>query len=82
MWISIEFRGKKEWKEEKKKVTCYEPDDEDDCLFVGEGESGEEQGDSVLFGSQLRSEKAKKDRFGSSVDGPGGLFGERYGGWG
>ena len=61
----------------RKKVTCYEPDDEDDCLFVGEGESREEQGDSLLFGSELRSEKAKKGRFGSSVDGPGGLFGEK-----
>ena len=61
----------------RKKVTFYEPDDEDDCLFVGEGESREEQGDSVLFGSQLRSEKAKKGRFGSSVDDPGGLFGEK-----
>ena len=61
----------------RKKVTFYEPDGEDDCLFFGEGESREEQGDSVLFGSQLRSEKAKKGRFGSSVDGLGGLFGEK-----
>ena len=61
----------------RKKVTFYEPDGEDDCLFFGEGESREEQGDSVLFGSQLKSEKAKKGRFGSSVDGPGGLFGEK-----
>ena len=61
----------------RKKVTFYEPDGEDDCLFFGEGESREEKGDSVLFGSQLKSEKAKKGRFGSSVDGPGGLFGEK-----